>query len=690
MATATATASNVDLQSTWTVSGGVITSGPSIASASRVFAVSGVPDGAEITGATLGVTVSSTIFPPRRLRINGVDVERNGSRTVTITPTASGNGEYTVNFEFQSGGNASSDGQYMDRVDFTGMLLTVTYSQEEPGPEPEPEPEYSWNGARPISVFALDADNYDNNGLAILFPLDGTLTAIAGGNNDISMRYPITPDGKWRYLIPGAIVRVPVPPETIENAFAGIEVDLYRTNQSAALREAASEPQTINYPTFSATAAYNNEYQVGSKVTFENRNYQCIAWDNENPLRVGNPDIVTNYWKVIARQTGGSPVLVQLPSGSDLYYLEDAGSGWYKMSTPMGIEGYIKSSQVTYIRHMTPEESQERTILDQLYRIQSATVDCMNNEVSVYAQHVSYDLAAILIRDVKCSQTPPSLAINRMMDGLMTPYRGQIATNLTTDENGTYTGAVNGKNGIFAFLDPDSGIVPTFQARFTRDNWDLFILKKTGRDRGIRIAYGKNARGITWKRDRTGLVTRVVPVAKAADGTDLYLPELYVDSPLINSYPLPYMERLAVKGQVGKDDGTGTDTTWTEATLFDEMRVKAQERYTMDHADVLYQEVTVDFEQLGDTDEFAWLKDLEQVNLYDIVHAEDDRVGLDIALEVTELEWDFVRRKITGLKLSTAIDHGLSTVAGYNIRNNSIGSEKLTEAAITEIANLLT
>lgn len=691
MATATATASAVDLESTWTNRSGNIISGPSIESATRIFAISGIPEGAEITGAALTVTVSSTILPPRRLRINGVDVERNGARTVSLTPTADGNGEYSVNFEFQTSGNdALSDGEHMDRVDFTDLTVTVTYSQEEPGPGPEPEPEYSWNGARPISVFALDADDFENNGLAILTPLEGTLTAIAGGNNDISMRCAIAPDGKWQYLIPGAIVRVPVPPETIENAFAGIEVDLYRTNQSAALREAASEPQTINYPTFSAEAAYNNEYQVGSRVTFKNRNYQCIAWDNENPLRVGNPDIVPAYWKTIPRQTGGSPVLVQLPSGSDLYYLEDAGSGWYKMSTPMGIEGYVKASQVTYIRHMTPEESQERTILDQLYRIQSATIDCMNNEISVYAQHVSYDLAAILIRDVKCSQTPPSLAINRILGGLMTPYRGTVSTNLTSDENGTYTGAINGKNGIFAFLDPDSGIVPTFQARFTRDNWDLFVLKKTGRDRGIRIAYGKNARGITWKRDRTGLVTRVVPVAKAADGTDLYLPELYVDSPLINSYPLPYMERLAVKGQVGKDDGTGTDTNWTEATLFDEMRTKAQERYTVDHADVLYQEVTVDFEQLGDTDEFAWLKDLEQVNLYDIVHAEDDRVGLDIALEVTELEWDFIRRKITGLKLSTAIDHGLSTVAGYNIRNNSIGSEKLTEAAITEIANLLT
>ena len=149
------------------------------------------------------------------------------------------------------------------------------------------------------------------------------------------------------------------------------------------------------------------------------------------------------------------------------------------------------------------------------------------------------------------------------------------------------------------------------------------------------------------------------------------------------------MQRLAVKGQVGKDDGTDTNTKWTADALYEEMRTKAGERYTVDHADVIYVEITVDFEQLGDTTEYAWLKDLEQILLYDTVHATDERIGLESALTVTELEWDIIRKKITAVKMSTAIDHGLTTVAGYNIGNNSIGTEKLTEAAITEIANLL-
>ena len=689
MATATATIADLALFSFYTNSGGSITQGPDTGTETRVINMSGVPEGATVQGATLSATVASALSgTPTILTMCGESVEDGGDRSVSLTPTATGNGAYECVWKFQSHGNASlSDGQHIDRIDVSGITLTVTYT-EGPGPEPEPEPvpDVDW-ADKPISVFSGSETRFGNNGLAVLIPTEGKLKMVAGGACEINLRHPIDPGGKWRYLVPGAIIRAPVPQETIENAYIGIDVDLYRTTQSAPLREGTEEPTSITYPAWD----YNTVYQVGSKVTCTGYgNYKCVAYDGSSRQIMVPPYNNPSWWTQIAGSTSGSPVLVQLAAGEDLYFLEDAGSGWYYMSTPMGIEGYIKSSQVAFIKHMTPEESDERTVTDQLFRIKSVTVASEDNMVDVYAQHVSYDLAAILVRDVKLSKAPPGLAINRITGSLMTPYRGTVSTNLTGEESGTYTGAINGKNGIFAFLDPDSGIVPTFDARFTRDNWDLFILKKTNRDRGVRIEYGKNARGITWKESSESLCTRVVPVAKDADGNDLYLPEEYIDSTHIGEYPVVLMERLAVKGQVGKDDGTDSNTTWTADALYEEMRTKARERFEVDRADILYTEITVDFEQLGDTEEYSWLKGLEQILLYDTVRAVDARLGLESELTVTELQWDIIRRKITGVKVSTAIDHGLRTVAGYNLSNNSIGTEKLTEAAITEIANLLT
>ncbi len=694
MATKTASIADFSIISRWeNNASGNISGGPYLATETKTATISGVPEGAVIEGAALTARYGSPYTGAALFQINGEAAEYGGEYTVELTPTETGNGEYTIVFSFRANGASGlSQGYHSGSITVQDAVVAVTYSDEPPTPPQPPEPEIDWGGDRPISVFApMNLDRFNNNGVAILRPTYGRGVTVAGGKCSITLRHPIDPEGKWAYLVPEAIIRAPVPEETIENAFAGIEVDLYRTNTSAALRDGPSEPTVITYEAWSP----DGNYPVGKKVTYtyNSKNYQCVYFDETSPYKnVAPPN--SDWWKEIARYSPGASVLVQLASGQDLYFLEDAGSGWYYMSTPLGIEGYVKANQVTFIQHMTPEESQERTIRDQLFRITDVTVNTKTMEVEVYAEHVSYDLAAILLRDVQISKATPAFAINRIMDGLMEPYRGTVSTNLTTDAYGTYTGKINGKNGIYAFLDPDNGIVPTFQARFTRDNWDLFILENTHKDRGVRIKYGVNSKGIVWKRSRNNLALRVVPVAKDADGNDYYLPELYVESPDINDHPVKYMYRLSVKGQIGKDDGTGTNTKWTAETLCDEMRTKAQELFDVDHADQIYHEITVDSEQMGDTEEHAWMRDLQHVLLYDTVHADDERVGLEnVPLEVTEIEWDFVTQrppKITKIKVSTAIDHGLTTVAGYNIGNNSIGAEKMTEAAIQEIANLLT
>lgn len=683
MATKTATVEDFYLSSVWTVSGGSITQGPTTATATKVFNITGVPSGATIQGAALAATFGSPLSGAALLRVNSTNIAV-GAQTIQLAPSTSGNGAYTIVFEFRANGDPTlSDGQHTGSVTVTGAVLTVTYSEEPPEPPPAPEPDVDWGGSRPISVFSGDTERFNNCGLAVLLPTEGRFRTVAGGRCDITMKHPVDPYGKWANLVPGNIIRVPVPEETIENAFVGVDVDLYRTSMSAALREGMSEPQSYSYPEWD----HEYTYTVGSRVTCTGwGNYQCLEYEPGSQQAMV-PPYNSVWWKQIPSESYGSAVLVWLSPGSDLYFIEDQNNGWYKMSTPMGIEGYIRSSYITYVEHITPEASDERTVTDQLFRVTNVALDSAKMELSVTAEHVSYDLSAILIKDVSLTQVSPSMAITRIVDGLMMPYQGQIATNLAAEESGTYTGSLNGKNGIFAFLDPDSGVVNTFKARFARDNWDLFVLKKEETDRGVRLRYGKNLRGVNWKRDSANLVTRVVPVAKDQDGEELYLPEMYIDSPHIGDYPVIRMQRLQVKGQIGKDDGAGG--TWTAETLYNEMRTKAQERYTVDKADILCQEITVDFEQLGDTAEHPWLKPLEHVRLYDLVGVEDERLGLSAMLAVTELEWDFIRRKVTALKLSTASDHGLQTVAGYNIGDNSIGSEKLTDAAISEIARLL-
>ena len=527
-----------------------------------------------------------------------------------------------------------------------------------------------------IHVYDPGHEYFNSNGDAVLTPISGSHRQVAGGSYNLTLVHPIDPDGKWVHLVPDAVIKAPVPEETIENAFSGLDVDVYKTNQAAALRSGPHEPTTITYGSWSAGTTYS----VGAKVTYDNRNYQCTNFD-ESSGYIMVPPPNSPWWTEIARKTSGDPVLVNLKSGTDLYYVSGPTDGWYVMSTTYGLEGYIKADYVTYDRHLTPAETQPRTIREQLFRITAATVDTKEMRVTVEAEHVSYDLNGVLIDHAKIVRKPPAQALAWIESAFMIEYRGMIATNMTSSEDTNYSAEISGKSGMYAILDPDKGVVPTFDAEFRRDNWDLFVMNKTNTDRGFRIRYGNNLQGVNWKIDRPQ-VTRVVPVAKDEDGSELYLdPVKWVDSPHINEYPVIRMERLKVAGQVGKDDGTETATNWTAATLREEMTKQAQARFTVDKADQIQHEITVEFERLGDTDEYKDFKALQQVVLYDTVVVMDERVGLGASVTVTEIEYDILKEKITALKLTNVNPYNVKNVSGFNVLVNTITGDKLTDDA---------
>lgn len=529
-----------------------------------------------------------------------------------------------------------------------------------------------------IHVYDIGNEEYEKNGNVILEPDKGSVRMVAGGNYDLSLVAQMDAEGKWKHLAEEAIIKAPVPVETITTAYTGMEADVYVTKEAAAIRSGPSEPTQITYPAWSITA----NYSVGSKVTLFNQNYECIFWDDDDALHKHLAPSGSTWWKKIANKTSGSPALANMKSGTELYYVSGPADGWYKMSTTYGLEGYIKSSQVEYSRHMEPGEIQPRVITEQLFRIKTVTVNDENQTVSVTARHVSYDLNGVLIDSVKVVRKAPAEALAWIQQGFMMDYRGVIATDMVQFADADYSAEISGKSGMYALLDPDKGVVSVFDAEFRRDNWDLFVMAKTNTDRGFRIRYGNNMKGISWKGSTENMVTRVVPVAKNEDGSDFYLdPVRWVDSQYVNSWPVIYMERLKVNGQVGKDDGTETDTKWTAATLRAEMEKQAQSRFDVDQCDRGVDEITIDFIMLGDTAEYGWLKDLQNLLLYDTVIATNERTGISASMTVCEIEFDIVKKRITAARVANVKAYNVRSVSGFNVLNNSITGDKLTDEA---------
>lgn len=536
-----------------------------------------------------------------------------------------------------------------------------------------------------ISVYDIGNEAFEKNGNAVLHPLNCVMKEDAGGSYEVAMEHPIAEDGTWEHLTNDAIVKVPVPVPTIQNAYVGMDVDVYKINSdNTALRQEPNEPTAIYYEYW----GYPYAYQVGSKVSeagVAHRNYQAVQFDSSSQLSTVPPHVNTSWWKQIPDTTSGSPALATLAADTEVYYIEASStSGWSKVSTKYGIVGYVKDSQITFVRHETVQPVPERTVEDQLFRIYNVSINTDSQTVIVNARHVSYDLSGVLLGPCNLALQEPSWAIGRIRDAMLVSYRGEIATNMTGTENGTYTGDLSNKNATQAFLDPDKGVIPYFRGKLIRDNWDLFLMKNDLVDRGLRLTYGTNLRGVNWKRNSDKRVNRVRPVAKAEDGSDLYLPEEWIDSDG-GTQPVIRMERLRVDGQVGKDDGTGTETNWTEENLLDHMRQKAEERFTVDHADAQVVELTVNFALLGETEEYKQYRGLEKLYMYDLVRVTDPRVGLNLQLQVSHIEWDCILERYNSIKVGNVFDYGGRTVFGYNIGADAIEYEKISTETIRRI-----
>ena len=532
-----------------------------------------------------------------------------------------------------------------------------------------------------ISLFDSDNTIFDGMGDCVLVPTSCKTRQIAGGAYTLDMVHPMDPWGKWRHIQEEAVLRVPVQEETIESSYDGQEIWIYETVGAAVLRDSPSDPSSVNYQAWSD----QTDYVVGSCVTYYGKAYRCTYFDASSGQRFVPPNN-SPWWTQISSTTGGGAVVASLPAGTTLYWVSGSYSDtWWEMETTYGIQGWIKQSELTNEQHQTPEYVSPRKITTQLFRIKKVKADTDAMEVTVEAQHVSYDANGTITQSVSVSKAAAGNAIGKVLDGLVDTWsEGIVATNMDSTD-GTITKDYKGKSLIYALLDPDNGIVPELDAAFKRDNWDMFVLRKTDTDRGFRLRRGKNIRGVNWEKSSTDLITRVMPVAKKEDGDELYLPEVYIDSSYISNYPVIYREKLSVSGQVGKDDGTDTDTTWTEAALLDEMRDQAQDRFDVDHCDQIATTITIDFTMQGDVAEYPELKQLQKALLYDIVYVIENKLGLNTQVRVTEVEWDCIRETVTGLVLTNINGYIGGTVAGYAVKNDSVNVEKLTGNAIESI-----
>ena len=122
----TVSLNNAQLTSYWQTRNGSVVSGPTTSTATLSFNVTGVPDGATVDSAVFSATFNAANIS--LLTVNGSPVG-SGAQSVSLTPTETGNGVYTVEIKYRAYGNGSlSDGTHFLTLVVVSPTVTVNYS----------------------------------------------------------------------------------------------------------------------------------------------------------------------------------------------------------------------------------------------------------------------------------------------------------------------------------------------------------------------------------------------------------------------------------------------------------------------------------------------------------------------------------------------------------------------------------
>ena len=149
--------------------------------------------------------------------------------------------------------------------------------------------------------------------------------------------------------------------------------------------------------------------------------------------------------------------------------------------------------------------------------------------------------------------------------------------------------------------------------------------------------------------------------------------EAYIDSPLINDYPIIHVYELQCDNcTVGEEEDGGIVTEEIARA-----RMKQQAEDLLENGcDKPKIEMSVEFVNLGDTEEYKQFKNLENCFLFDYVIVQHPTMNIDVTAQIMEIEWDCLLDRMVSVGIGSVGKTLANTgITSWQIPNGFSGSK---------------
>lgn len=315
----------------------------------------------------------------------------------------------------------------------------------------------------------------------------------------------------------------------------------------------------------------------------------------------------------------------------------------------------------------------------QLFRIKQVTKDFTT--IKVYALHISYDLLNNMLLDVAPTDKSCATFGQWILDNTQIDNNFTFESDITNVKSARYVR----KNPIEAIMGTDeNSMINLFGGELEKDNFKIKMLSNRGSNNGVKLIFGKNIKSIKITIDITSLYTRLIPVG--FDG--LMLPEIFVDSPIINDYYTPKISKVEFENIKYSTDETDDTAYHNIEEAYQALRNACFNLYEQG-VDKPTINIKIDWLELSKTKQYrTQYANLETVRLGDVITA--NVLGLDYTTKVTKTIYNVLTDSIDKFEIGTLQQTISNTVNNTQKEVENVNVTSILKSATENATNLIT
>ena len=317
----------------------------------------------------------------------------------------------------------------------------------------------------------------------------------------------------------------------------------------------------------------------------------------------------------------------------------------------------------------------------QAFRIYRITIP-INGIITIYAEHISYDLINIGVIPFSLINVAPQMAIDTLLKSTVLPHKFTFRTDYDVAKDFE----VKKPQSVRACLGGTQGsLLNKWGGEFEWDNFSIIHHKGRGNNKGVVIEYGKNLTKLDHDSDISEVYTDILPYAviSSGDGNDVVC--------TLSEQILPITSTLAKRKTLIKDMTDSFDSN--EEITEEKLREKTLKYISDNPLGVENPTITISFEPLWKQPEYSAL--LERVSLCDTVTVKHTEIGVSVKTKVIKTTYNTLLEKYTSITLGSARSNFVKQVQSIESKIESTKTEvdrfpSLLNYAISTATKLIT